>query len=238
VGTAHVLCAIGAVTADGDEATLVLEEHVGDVPVRVRFDAARPASGLGGTEPTFAELSVAQLPVEWDAPAPERLAEALSLDPDALLDGEHAPRVASCGLPFTLVAVRDRDAVARARVAADAWARAFPADAWGRGRSEGCWCSPAKAPTRAWTCTRASSSPSSPCPRTRPRGRRTRRSAATWRAARRARRHAALDGGAGRRDGAAEPAGRVGRQARRGDHRRARGRAVGARVRRHAAGAR
>jgi trans-2,3-dihydro-3-hydroxyanthranilate isomerase len=130
VGTAHVLFAVGALRAEGDEATIVLEENVGDVPVRVRLGAA-------GAEPAFAELSVAQLPREWDAPAAAALAEAMSLDAGDLLDGAYAPIVASCGLPFTLVPVRDRAAVARARVRAEAWARAFPADAWGRGRSEG-----------------------------------------------------------------------------------------------------
>jgi trans-2,3-dihydro-3-hydroxyanthranilate isomerase len=107
------------------------------VPVRVQLGATRTASALGGLEPTFAELSVAQLPTEWDAPAPALLAAALSLDPGALLDGDHAPRVASCGLPFTLVAVRDRATVARTRVRAEGWERAFPVAEWGRGRSEG-----------------------------------------------------------------------------------------------------
>lgn len=135
IGTAHVLAAVGRVAFDGDEAVAVLEEHVGDVPVRItRGDAS---AGLAAAEPAYCELSVAQLPQEWDAPAPAALAEALQLAPDDLLGGDWAPRVASCGLPFTLVAVRDRAAVARARVHADAWARAFPTAEWGRGKSEG-----------------------------------------------------------------------------------------------------
>jgi trans-2,3-dihydro-3-hydroxyanthranilate isomerase len=44
VGTAHVLVAAGlhAAEARGDEVTLVLEETVGDVPVRVRLAGAAP----------------------------------------------------------------------------------------------------------------------------------------------------------------------------------------------------
>jgi trans-2,3-dihydro-3-hydroxyanthranilate isomerase len=125
-----VLFAVGALRSDADETTIVLEEAIGDVPVRVQFGAAG-ATAWGGVEPTYAELSVAQLPLEWEAPSPTRLAAALSLDPGALLDGDWAPRVGSCGLPFTLVAVRTRDDVARARVHADAWAAAFPTSDWG-----------------------------------------------------------------------------------------------------------
>jgi predicted PhzF superfamily epimerase YddE/YHI9 len=58
VGTAHVLFATGALAAEADEATVVLEEAVGDVPVRVRFAgapgdaAAGPALGCRSTRPT------------------------------------------------------------------------------------------------------------------------------------------------------------------------------------------
>jgi trans-2,3-dihydro-3-hydroxyanthranilate isomerase len=113
VGTAHVLTAIGQVPLTGDETRLVLGEGVGPVPVTVR---------AAGGVPTFAQLSVAQLPTE-EAPAADAAAIAgvLSLAPEDVLGGDYAPRVASCGLPFLLVALRDRDAVRRARVRLDAW---------------------------------------------------------------------------------------------------------------------
>ena len=146
VGTAHVLFATGALPATAGEQRVVLEEAIGDVPVLVRFGSAAPggdpsraapgaAAGLGGIEPAFAQLSVAALPTERDAPDAGALADALSLAPDDLLGGDWAPRVASCGLPFTLVAVRGADAVRRARVRGDAWERAFVGH--GRGVSEG-----------------------------------------------------------------------------------------------------
>jgi trans-2,3-dihydro-3-hydroxyanthranilate isomerase len=137
VGTAHVLFATGAVDAGGvgpggGEATVVLEEQVGDVPVRVRLGGPAAPGGLGGREPTFAELTAAEPPSERDAPDAALLAEALSLAPGDLLGGDYAPRMASCGLPFVLVPVRDRAAVARARVRHDAWERALPPGAWTR----------------------------------------------------------------------------------------------------------
>jgi trans-2,3-dihydro-3-hydroxyanthranilate isomerase len=108
-----VLTAIGQVPLTGPETRLVLGEGVGPVPVTVR---------AAGGVPTFAQLSVAQLPTE-EAPAADAAAIAgvLSLAPEDVLGGDYAPRVASCGLPFLLVALRARDAVRRARVRLDAW---------------------------------------------------------------------------------------------------------------------
>jgi trans-2,3-dihydro-3-hydroxyanthranilate isomerase len=137
VGTAHVLFATGALGA-GDrgagETTIVLEENVGDVPVRVRFDGTADAAGAGltGREPSFAELTAAEAPSERDAPDDALLAAALGLEPGDLIGGDYAPRMASCGLPFVLVPLRDRAAVARARVRHEVWERALPPDAWTR----------------------------------------------------------------------------------------------------------
>ena len=117
VGTAHVLTATGRVPLTGDETRLVLGETVGPVPVTVRA-----TDGV----PTFAQLSVAQLPTE-EAPAaaPDDIAAVLGLAPADLLGGDYAPRVASCGLPFLVVPLRDGDAVRRARVRPDLWERAL-----------------------------------------------------------------------------------------------------------------
>ena len=130
IGTAHVLFATGAVWAEGAETMVVLEEQVGDVSVRVRLPQGD--GGVAGVEPTFAQLTVASLPEERDAPSRELLAAALSLTPDELLDGTYAPRMGSCGLPFVLVPLASHDAVRRARIDHDAWERALPPDAWTR----------------------------------------------------------------------------------------------------------
>jgi trans-2,3-dihydro-3-hydroxyanthranilate isomerase len=113
VGTAFALTATGRVPLTGAETRLVLGENVGPVPVLVRAEDGRPG---------FAQLSVAQLPREETPVASAAIiAEVLSLGADDLLGGDYAPRVGSCGLPFLLVPVRDRAAVARARVRLDVW---------------------------------------------------------------------------------------------------------------------
>ena len=118
VGTAHVLAAAGelALGPDGDDA-VVFEEGVGPVRVRIR--------SVGGA-PTFCQLTVARLPEVGPPPPPDDVvAAALSLDPGDLVGGPMAPEAVSCGLPFLIVPVRDRAAVARARVRHELWERAL-----------------------------------------------------------------------------------------------------------------
>jgi trans-2,3-dihydro-3-hydroxyanthranilate isomerase len=54
-------------------------------------------------------------------PASDALAAVLGLDVADLLGGAWAPQALSCGLPFVFIPVRDRAAVARARVRLDVW---------------------------------------------------------------------------------------------------------------------
>jgi trans-2,3-dihydro-3-hydroxyanthranilate isomerase len=113
VGTAHVLTAVGEIPLTGETTRIVLEEKVGPVPVTIRAD--------GGT-PVFAQLSVAKLPeVGPPPPAPERLAAMLSLDPADLVGDDMPPEAVSCGLPYLVVPVRNRNAVARARLRLELW---------------------------------------------------------------------------------------------------------------------
>jgi len=113
VGTAHVLAAVGEIPLTGDETRIVFEEGVGPVPVLIRARNGKPE---------FAQLSVAQLP-QFTEPAVSRadLAAMLSLGLDDLMEGEYAPQIVSCGLPFLLVPVRDRKALARSRLKLEAW---------------------------------------------------------------------------------------------------------------------
>jgi trans-2,3-dihydro-3-hydroxyanthranilate isomerase len=115
VGTAHVLAAIGAIPLAGAETHIVLEELVGAVPVMGRAE---------GGQPTFCQLTAAKLPEEGPpAPSTADVADVLGLAPEDLVGGDWAPRGFSCGVPFLFVPLRDRDAVARAKVHADAYAR-------------------------------------------------------------------------------------------------------------------
>lgn len=113
VGAAHVLAAIGDIPLTGAETRIVLEERVGPVPVTIFAEGGRPVR---------AQLSVSKLP-ETGSPPPsrERLAEVLGLETQELLGGAMSPQAVSCGLPFLFVPLRDRAAVARARIRIDRW---------------------------------------------------------------------------------------------------------------------
>lgn len=113
VGTAHVLAAIGDLPLTGETTRIVLEENVGPVPVTIRAE--------GGT-PVFAQLSVARLPeVGPPPPTPERLAAMLSLDVRDLMGDEMPPEAVSCGTPFLFIPLKNRSAVARARLRLELW---------------------------------------------------------------------------------------------------------------------
>jgi trans-2,3-dihydro-3-hydroxyanthranilate isomerase len=113
IGTAFVLAALGEIPLTGGETRIVLEEQVGPVPVTIR---ARDGVAVG------AQLSVAKLPEVGPPPPPRTtLAELLSLEPSQLLGGPNGPQAVSCGLPFLIVPVKDRAAVASAHVRMDVW---------------------------------------------------------------------------------------------------------------------
>src|SRR5919198_3983085 len=111
VGTAHVLATIGAIELNGESTQIVLEEGVGPVPVTIRTKDGKPV---------FAQLTAAKLP-EVGPPPPrvDRLAAMLSLSPGDLVGPDMPPEAVSCGTPFLFVPLRDRSAVARARVRPD-----------------------------------------------------------------------------------------------------------------------
>jgi len=121
LGTAFILAAIGAVPLEGEETDIVLEEGVGPVSVRIE---------TSGGQPTRTELTAARTP-EAGPPAPPReaVAAALSLDLEDLAPVGDATQSFSCGVPYLFVAVRDRSALARARVARGPWEQAI-AETW------------------------------------------------------------------------------------------------------------
>jgi trans-2,3-dihydro-3-hydroxyanthranilate isomerase len=117
VGTAHALAEVGEIVLTGESTRIVLEEKVGPVPVVIRARNGKPV---------FAQLSVAKLPEIMAPPPPrEALAAVLGLEIGELLGEAWAPQTLSCGLPFLFVPLRDRAAVARARIRMDAWESAF-----------------------------------------------------------------------------------------------------------------
>ena len=113
VGAAFVLATLGEIALTEPETHVVFEEGVGPVPVLIRVSGGKPA---------FTQLTTAMRP-EVGPPTPGRsiLADILSLEPADILGGMMAPQAVSCGLPFLIVPLKDRDAVRRAKVRLDHW---------------------------------------------------------------------------------------------------------------------
>ena len=110
VGTAFVLAAIGAVPTSGSETEVVFEEGAGTVAVAIRCRDGRPVE---------CELTAPQSLALGATPPVEAVAESVGLSPDVVVTRTHPPRVASAGLPFLCVELRDRTALAEARVRHD-----------------------------------------------------------------------------------------------------------------------
>ena len=113
VGSAHALASLGHIALNGPETQIIFEERVGPIPVKIRAENGKPV---------YCELSVAKLPEIGPAP-PSRttLADMLSLKATDMQSGSHTAQAISCGLPFTFVPVKDRDALSRAQVRMDLW---------------------------------------------------------------------------------------------------------------------
>ena len=115
IGTAIALVFAGDVPPTGDTVHVVLGENVGPVPVTVR---------LSDGVPVWAQLSVAQQPIEGPPIDRATVAAMLSVAESDVLDTDgHAPTPVSCGLPFLIVPMRSRDAVSRVRIDMPVFAR-------------------------------------------------------------------------------------------------------------------
>jgi trans-2,3-dihydro-3-hydroxyanthranilate isomerase len=113
VGTAVVLAAIGEIELGSDSVDITLEEGVGPVNVSIQVSSGKPVS---------AKLTAAMLPEFGPPPPPSAdIASMLSLNESELLLGDDMPQAISCGIPFLFVPLRDRKAVARARVKKELW---------------------------------------------------------------------------------------------------------------------
>jgi trans-2,3-dihydro-3-hydroxyanthranilate isomerase len=113
VGTAYVLAFIGEIALDQSETTIIFEEGVGPVPVKILSESGKP---------TYTELTAAQLP-EFGSTVPdiEDLAEMLSLKPEDFLTGDYGPQAVSCGLPFLFIPLKSQEALAQATLKRDRW---------------------------------------------------------------------------------------------------------------------
>jgi len=121
VGTAYVLASRGEVDLTTAAATVVLEEGVGLVEVKIVIRDGQVET---------CELTAAQAP-EWGPPAPSRevLGQVLGVEPGVIRADDLAPIAASCGFPFLYVPLVDRAAVSRAALNRQRW-EADLAGAW------------------------------------------------------------------------------------------------------------
>ncbi len=112
IGSALLLAELGlAGSLDDGPLEVVLHERVGDVRVDIEVDDARPG---------VAWLTTAMAPQRLDAATPEALAAAIGLRPDDL-HPELPVGAWTCGVPFSVVALRGLDELARVRLDAAAW---------------------------------------------------------------------------------------------------------------------
>jgi trans-2,3-dihydro-3-hydroxyanthranilate isomerase len=123
IGTAHLLVALGLVTAEQGDRGFFLEEAVGLVAVTVRGRS-------GGTH--VAELTPARLPeTRGSVPSRAELSALLGIEVEDIVDDPDgdAPQAVSVGVPFLFVPVRDRGVLARVALDLARW-RELLASAW------------------------------------------------------------------------------------------------------------
>src|SRR5262249_31279570 len=106
VGTAFVMASAGEFGEIRSSLTVTFEEGAGLVPITIREDKGKVAS---------CERAAPQA-LRLGRSVPARLvAAAVSLSPEDIVTDPHEPQVASVGLPFLMVELKDRAALARAR---------------------------------------------------------------------------------------------------------------------------
>lgn len=106
IGTAFVLATTGAFGPIDTSVTVTFEELAGLVPIVIRRRGESFWCELSAPEPLSLGPTVSA----------DLVASAVSLAPEDVVTTTHRPQVASVGVPFLMVELRDRAALARARV--------------------------------------------------------------------------------------------------------------------------
>lgn len=110
IGTAFVLASNGEFGDIGEVAEVVFEEKAGLVPISIR---------RSGSVEIHCELRAPAMLSLGKELAVETVARAISLNEDEIVTDTHLPRLASVGLEFLMVEVRDYSALKRARANLD-----------------------------------------------------------------------------------------------------------------------
>lgn len=106
VGTAFTLASIGELGEIDGSIQVTFEEEAGLVPITIRKEANKPI---------WCELKAPQPVSIGRMISTGKAAQALSLTPEEIVTTTHRPQVASVGLPFLIVELRDMAALARAQ---------------------------------------------------------------------------------------------------------------------------
>jgi trans-2,3-dihydro-3-hydroxyanthranilate isomerase len=107
VGTAFVLATAGELGEIKSSLTVIFEEESGLVSVTIHESAGKVES---------CELTAPQCLSFGKTLPVELVAAALSIDSKEIVTKTHGPQVASVGLPFVMVELRDRSVLERARI--------------------------------------------------------------------------------------------------------------------------
>ncbi len=105
IGTAFTLAHIGDFGDINAETNITFEEQAGPVPIVVRKSTTGIWCELKAPEALFIGKTI----------SPDLAAAALTLSSDDIVTGTHLPQVASVGLPFLMVELKDRAALEKAR---------------------------------------------------------------------------------------------------------------------------
>ena len=106
VGTAFILATIGAFGPVDRAITVTFEEKAGLVPITIHR-----RDGM-----LWCELSAPERLSLGKSVSAETLASAVSLAANDVVTTTHHPQVATVGLPFLMAELKDRSALARARI--------------------------------------------------------------------------------------------------------------------------
>jgi trans-2,3-dihydro-3-hydroxyanthranilate isomerase len=107
IGTAFVLASLGELGENKSSFTITFEEEAGLVPIAIT---------AAGGKITSCELTAPQsLSLGKTLPA-ELVASAVSVNVNDISTKTHPPQIASVGLPFIMVEIRDRSVLERARI--------------------------------------------------------------------------------------------------------------------------
>lgn len=121
IGTAFLLAKLGKFNLNSESTEIILREGVGDVPVTIFREQG---------DKIWTQLKAPSSPEFYaDCPSRKDLAQVLSLEVADLMVSDFSPMGASCGLPFLLIPVRDKDALAQAKVDLGVWERVLK-DFW------------------------------------------------------------------------------------------------------------